>query len=124
MTITRGDKERFSATISDFSGDLAASTTKIQFTAKHSSADDDSAAVILLTKASGRISVVPPVFPATLATKLEWIVTAADYNIPKLRKALRLEWDLQLVDETETPFGVYTLDSGVMPVQPDLSLTT
>lgn len=115
MTITRGDKERFEATISNFSGNLSASTTKIQFTVKYSPGDDDASAVALLTKDSGRIVVDNP-------TTLSWYVTAADYTITKLAKALRLFWDLQIIDQTESPQGVYTVASGNLTMKPDESL--
>lgn len=116
IAITRGDKERFEAVVSEFSGDLSAVTTLVQFTAKYSPDDDDADAVILLTKDSGRIVV-------DSATELSWYVSADDYDIPKLRSAIKLHWDLQLIDETETPPGVYTLKSGTMPVKPDVSLS-
>src|SRR5438034_3432 len=115
LTITRGDTLVFTAAILQSGAAFNLTGCTVRMTAKWGFADADGAAVFARTSPSTGIYLGTPA--AGIAT-----VTLVPANTASLPAAIViLKWDLQVTDGSA---HVYTVASGDLVVNPDVSVTT
>ena len=113
LDVTRGDTVPLFCDVVNFSGDLTLASSRVTFTVKRHKSDSDSDALIALTKASGRITAA--------GARLDWEIRPRDYDVMgSVVRDTKLYWDLQLTDVAVSPPTVYSLDSGVLVVMPEV----